>query len=420
MNKRFDVIVWGATGFTGRLVAEYLTRHYGVDGQTVRWTIAGRDPKKLDSVRLALAHINSAAVNLPLLVADSHDRASLDTLVRQTKVVCSTVGPYALYGTPLVAACAENGVDYCDLTGEVAWIRETVADYHERAAQTGARIVHCCGFDSIPSDLGVLMMQEYAKGKHGRSLPEIKFFVTGMRGGFSGGTAASMLNMLETAAKDRTLRRHLADPFALVPDGAPSDARNADQTGARWDADLGRWTAPFIMAVINTRIVHRSNYLLGYRYGRTFQYSEAMQFARGFVGGRLAANGFSFGLGALMGMGRFGPARALLQKTALPNPGEGPSQETRDNGYFRIKLIGKLPAYDGQPVMLLKGEVAGSSDPGYGETAKMVAESALCLALDDKIARRGGVLTPAASMGMRLVERLRAAGMTWDVGSGAS
>ncbi|MCA9960712.1 MAG: saccharopine dehydrogenase NADP-binding domain-containing protein [Anaerolineales bacterium] len=415
MAEKFDIVIWGATGFTGRLVAEYLTRQYGVDGQTVRWTIAGRNPKKLDSIRLALAHINPAAANLPLLVADSQDRASLDNLVQQTKVVCSTVGPYALYGTPLVAACAEQGVDYCDLTGEVPWIRQNIDSFHEQAVQTGARIVHCCGFDSIPSDLGTLMMQEYARDKYGRFCPEIKFVLAGMRGGFSGGTAASLLNMIEGAGNERAMRRILADPFALVPDGNPTNTRVTDQMNARWDADLERWTAPFIMASINTRIVRRSNYLLGYRYGRSFQYSEATQFPRGFVGGRLAATGFSLGLGTFMGLAGFGPTRKLLEKSVLPAPGEGPDQETRDNGYFRIKLLGKLPAHDGQPAISFKGEVAGNKDPGYGETAKMVAESALCLALDDKIPQRGGILTPAASMGMHLIERLRAAGMTFAV-----
>lgn len=409
MTKKYDLVLWGATGFTGQIVAAYLAQHYGTE---LRWAIAGRNAHKLDGVRRTLGNIHPDFASLPLLVSDSQDRTALDAIVQQTRLVISAVGPYALYGTPLVAACAAHGVDYCDITGEVPWIRQNIVDYQAQARETGARIVHCCGFDSIPSDLGVLLLQDEALARYGRSCHTIQLYLMGSRGGFGGGTVATLLNLLAEARKDRELRRILANPYALVPQHP--GPRQEDQTGARWDAALQSWTAPFIMAPINTRIVHRSNYLLGYRYGEQFRYGESMRMGKGFVNGRLSAHAFSQGYRLFTVLAAIGPARRLLEKTILPAPGEGPSPETRNNGYFKMLLLGKTSDRQGQPVSL-RAEVRGAGDPGFNETAKMVAESALCLLQDREIPQRGGILTPAGAMGQRLIGRLRAAGMTFSV-----
>lgn len=409
MTKKYDLVLWGATGFTGQIVAAYLARHYGTE---LRWAIAGRNAHKLDGVRRTLGNIHPEFASLPLLVGDSQDRASLDEIVRQTRVIISAVGPYALYGTPLVAACAAHGVDYCDITGEVPWIRQNIVDFQAQARETGARIVHCCGFDSIPSDLGVLLLQDAARERYGRSCQAIQYYLLGLRGGFSGGTVASLLNLLEKARSDRDLRRVLADPYTLVP--RHPGPRQEDQTSARWDADIQSWTAPFIMATINTRIVHRSNYLLGYRYGEQFRYGECMRMGAGLVNGRLSAHAFSTGFKLFTRLATVGVARRILEKTVLPAPGEGPSEETRNNGYFKVLLLGKTSNRQGQPTTL-RAEIGGQGDPGYNETAKMLAESAVCLALDKEIPQQGGILTPAAAMGQRLIGRLRAAGMTFSV-----
>ncbi len=409
MTKKYDLILWGATGFTGQIVATYLARHYGAE---LSWAIAGRNAQKLDGVRRNLGSIHPNLANMPLLVADSQDRAALDGMVQQTRLIISAVGPYALYGTPLVESCVQHGVDYCDITGEVPWIRQNIVSFQARARETGARIVHCCGFDSIPSDLGVLLLQDEALARYGRSCHSIQFTLIGSSGGFGGGTVATLLNLLAEARKDRDLRRILANPYALVPNHP--GPRQEDQTGARWDADLQSWTAPFIMAPINTRIVHRSNYLLGYRYGEQFRYGESMRMGKGFINGRLSTHAFSHGYKLFTALAALGPTRRLLEKTILPAPGEGPSAEKRDNGYFKVVLLGKTSDRQGQPVTL-RAEVCGVGDPGFNETAKMLAESAICLLQDEEIPQRGGILTPAGAMGQRLVNRLRAADMTVSV-----
>lgn len=414
MSNKFDVVLWGATGFTGQLVAEYLAENAG---PTVRWAIAGRNRDKLAALRRRLTAVNPTLSDLPILLGDSLDRESLDKIVAQARVVCSTVGPYTTYGTPLVAACVEQGVAYCDLTGETNWVRANIDAFHAQAQQTGARIVHFCGFDSIPSDLGTLMVQDYAQRKYGRSCQSVKHIFIAYKGGASGGTIASMMTLLEEAAKDKSIRRLLANPYALVPDREP-DWTQADQMTARYDPDIRRWTGPFIMAMVNSRVVRRSNALLGYPYGRDFRFTEVSRFGRG-VNGRIEATAFALGFQAGMAAMAVGPIRKLLQTTVLPDPGEGPSREARESGYFRTILLGKIPDANSDAETWIKGTVIGRRDPGYGETAKMLGESALCLALDD-VAQQGGILTPAAAMGMTLVERLRAAGMTFGVGPWAS
>jgi short subunit dehydrogenase-like uncharacterized protein len=421
--RQYDVVLWGATGYTGRLVAEFLLSRYGADGD-LRWALGGRDGNKLSSVREQLAGEYPAARRLPIVLGDARDRASLDVLARSAKVVCTTVGPYALHGRDLVAACVDAGTDYCDLTGETPFVREMIDLHHERARDvSGARIVHCCGFDSVPSDLGTLLVQEHARAHHGAPCQEVKGFVVDATGGVSGGTAASALSIVEQAVRDPRTRRLLSDPYALAPreshagngrgPRAERDAR--DQWGLRWDDDLGGWTAPFPMAGVNTRVVRRTNALLDYAWGTDFLYREASGFSKG-AKGWLTAAGATAGLGLFVGAMVVPPLRWAIGKTVLPSPGEGPSAASRARGHFAVRFVGVGRATHGTTPPRVFATVRGTSDPGYGETAKMLAESAACLALDEGITgRRGGVLTPASAMGMRLVERLRQAGMSFDV-----
>ena len=409
--KQFDILLWGASGFTGRLVAEYLARNAGPD---LRWAIGGRNWEKLAEVRQMVTAVNPTLADLPILIGDSLDRASLDPLVAQARVVCTTVGPYTQYGTPLLAACAEQGVDYCDITGETGWIRANIDAYHAQAEQSGARIVHCCGFDSIPSDLGVLMLQEKAEREYGRFCHAITHYVISFKGGLSGGTIASMLLTVDQMRRDKTARRLLADPYNLVPDHE-HDWSETDQQTAVYDEDIRRWTGPFLMAAINSRIVRRSHALQGWRYGQQFRYHETSRYADG-LRGRLQANGMLLGMGLFVGLASLSPTRRLLETAVLPDPGEGPSAEARASGYFLTTMLGKVSNDPAPGETWLKATIRGINDPGYGETAKMLGESALCLA-QDELPARGGILTPAVAMGMPLVERLRTAGMTFAVGS---
>lgn len=412
-GRDFEIVLWGATGFTGRLVAEYLA---GGDGAgDIPWAIAGRNRQKLEALRDDLQRDYPELGDLPILEGDALDRESLDRIAARTRVVCTTVGPYAKYGSDLVAACVEHGTDYCDLTGEVHWAREMIDRHHERAVETGARIVHFCGFDSIPSDLGTLMVQEHARQTHGGPCEEVKFFVEAASGGFSGGTIASMIGALEAASGDPEIRRVMGHPYALNPDGEQSGPDGSTQQGVRYDEDLEAWTGPFVMAQINEKVVRRSNALLDYPYGPSFRYGESAKTGAGLKGAAVAG-GLSAGMGAFAGALALKPTRKLLQKVALPAPGEGPSREEIENGYFRIKLIGRGVGEDGA-AFRVAGRVGADRDPGYGATAMMLGETALGLALDEPDPDKtlsGGVLTPSTALGMTLVERLREAGMTWE------
>jgi len=405
--RRFDLVVYGATGFAGRLVAEYLAERYA--GSDVRWAMAGRSRPKLEKIRSEIATRYPAAAEVEVLVADSNDRSSLDALAAAAEVVCTTVGPYAIYGDALVAACVEQGTDYCDLTGEVQWIRRIIDRHEARAESTGARIVPCCGFDSIPSDLGVFALQEAMRERLGAPADEVKLFVAGAKGGFSGGTAASLANAMKEA-RDPAVRRILGHPYALNPEGEREGPDRADQTGAARDPITGRWTGPFVMASVNTRVVRRSNALLGYPYGRDFRYGEVVRFGRG-PKAMASAVAFAAGFGAFVGAVALPPTRALLERFAFPKPGEGPSRESIDRGWFRIVLSGRR---DGREIAT--AEVVGKRDPGYGATACMLAESGLCLALQGKeLSSPGGILTPAAAMGNALVARLNRRDVTFSV-----
>lgn len=401
--RALDIVVFGATGFVGKLVAAYLAAHAPAD---TRIGLAGRSAQRLQAARLALGE---AAHDWPLLVADTSDPAALDALATATRVVATTVGPYARYGLPLVEACVRHGTDYADLTGEVLFVRDCIDRYQQLAVASGARIVHACGFDSIPSDLGVMLVHERAVADGAGPLAATTL-VARMKGGVSGGTLDSLRAQAEAVSADGSRRAILVDPYALSPDrGAEPDlGPQGDGLFPSYDRRVG-WTAPFVMAPYNTRIVRRSNALLGWAYGREFRYREVMGFGKGPLAPGLAA-GTSTGL-ALAGVGMgFGPTRALLDRV-LPAPGEGPSEQVQRTGRFRMELTA------GTSTGARYGAVvAAQGDPGYAATSVMLGESALCLALErDRLPVRAGMLTPATAMGVVLVTRLRAAGFTLTV-----
>ena len=409
-DRTYDIVIMGASGFTGRLVAEYLLGH---GPQGLRWAMAGRNATKLEEVRTELATRFPAAADIPILTADSLDPAAMNNLAQQTTVVATTVGPYAKYGEPLVAACAANGTHYADLAGEVQFIRQMIDDHGDAAKASGARIVHCCGFDSIPSDLGVYMLGE-AMRERGATLKEVKMFAGESSGKFSGGTVASLLNVLDAVQKDKSLRRVVGHPYSLNPPDERDGPDERDQTGVVFDKELGMWTAPFVMAGINTKIVRRTQSLRGHPYGRDFKYSEVMSTGKGSAG-LMRATAITGGLGGFLAAASVGPVRQWMSDRMLPKPGEGPNRKEREEGFFVIRMLASGVTPSGETVKL-RGRIEGKADPGYGETSKMMSEAALCLALDENVRTGpGGNLTPAAAMGGPLIDRLRTAGMVFDV-----
>lgn len=406
-TARHDLVVFGATSFVGQILAHYLADQFGTDG-ALKWAAAGRSKQKLEALR---ASLGPKASGLQLIEADAGDAASLAALCARTRVVISTVGPYALFGEPMVKACVESGTDYCDLTGEVQWIRRMIGRYEDAAKASGARIVHCCGFDSIPSDMGVYFLQREALRRFGKPCTRVKMRVRAMRGGFSGGTAASLVNVIKEAAGDAALRRELANPYSLCPPGYRPQARQPNVKSPEHDPDFDAWIAPFVMSAINTRIVQRSNALLEQAWGKDFVYDEAVLVGRG-TKGRLSAAGMTAGLAAFMIAGALPPARWALKRFVLPAPGEGPSPEAQRKGFFDIRFHGTTA--DGN---ILRAKVTGDRDPGYGSTGKMLGQAGACLAQDvGKGDRPGGFWTPATIFGERLVERLQAdAGLTFEI-----
>lgn len=403
-SSPFDLVVFGATSFVGQLITRYLFDQYGVGG-TVNWAIAGRSESKLSTVRAALG---DTARNLPIIVADTQSDEALKNLCTQTKVVLSTVGPYALYGEPLVKACAETGTDYCDLAGEVIWINQMIDRYEALAWQTGARIVPCCGYDSIPSDLGVYFLQQRANERFGQYCATVHMRVKAASGGVSGGTMASMLNLAKETAADARLRKILADPYALCP---PTDSVRPKQKpvlSVTYDDVAKAWVAPFIMATINERVVQRSNAFL--HYSPNFRYNEAIRTGKGPLG-FLGSAGVTLAMGGLLAAVAVAPLRGIVSKF-LPKPGEGPSPEAQHRGYFLHEVYGQTEA--GQTLTV---RVSGDRDPGYGSTAKMIAQAGLCLAQDyTKTDKPGGFYTPATLFGEQLIERLqRFSGLTFAV-----
>lgn len=404
-DSKRDIIVWGATGFTGALVAEYLLASYGV-GESLDWAIAGRSREKLEALR---DRLGPNASELPILVADSMDPASMQSLAEQTRVMLTTVGPYAKYGTALLEACVEAGTDYCDLCAEVQWMRRMMDKHQARAEETGARLMHCCGYDSIPSDIGTWFLQNAAQGRYGETCSSVTMVVKAARGGASGGTAASMVNIIKETRSDREAARFVAMPYSLNPPDRREGPRVKDQTGPEYNELLRSWTAPFVMAISNTRIVRRSNALADFPYGKDFVYQETIATGRG-IGGWLKAFMISAGIGSVLVGAAFSPTRALLTRFVLPKPGEGPDAEARANGFFKHEFTG-VASNDRR----IRVRVTGDRDPGYGSTSKMLAETAICFAKDD-LATGGGFWTTATSMAAPLHERLvRNAGLTFDV-----
>ncbi len=403
-ERELDIVLYGATGFVGALTAEYLAEHAPPDA---RIGLGGRSQEKLERLR---QRIGGRAADWPLLVADSSDAAAVRDIAQRARTVATTVGPYAKYGMPLLGACAEAGTHYADLSGEVLFMRQAIDRFHAVAAGSGARIVHACGFDSIPSDLGVQTLHETVRADTDGELGETTTLVVGLRGGISGGTVDSMRGMLDEARRSREARRLLMDPYSLSPDRAaePDHGSERDVSGVSRDSEKGLWLAPFIMASLNTRVVRRSNALQGWAYGKAFKYSEVMSTGRDLLAPAKAA-AVTGGLGALVAGLSFPPTRAVLDRV-LPSPGEGPSEEARRKGFFKFEIRTRTPS--GARYV---ATAAGQGDPGYQATAVMFGESALCLALDGaKLPEAAGVLTPATAMGPVLADRLRAAGFTFE------
>jgi short subunit dehydrogenase-like uncharacterized protein len=396
-NRTHDVVLHGATGFVGRLTARHLAAHAG----TARVALSGRSAAKLEALR------DELGVDWPLVVADAADPGSLAELAASTTAVATTVGPYAKYGLPLVQACAEAGTSYADLTGEVLFVRDSARVAHERAQQTGARIVHAAGFDSIPSDLGVLLLHEQVQADGEGDLGETVLLLASMRGGVSGGTIDSLRTQVDVLKADPGERKVVADAYALSPDRSGEPDLDSDSFLPTRDPLLGQWVAPFVMAPYNTRIVRRSNALQGHAYGKAFRYREVMGVGRTPVAPVLAG-AVALGLGALAGGMALPPTRALLDRV-LPKPGSGPSEKLQRTGHFRAEIHTRTST--GARYV---ATVAAQGDPGYAATAVMLGESALCLGLDP-LTSAGGVLTPAVAMGDHLVERLRARGFELSV-----
>ncbi len=384
--REFEVIVYGATGYTGRLVAAHLLKTYAATGD-LAWAMAGRSQAKLEEVRALIG----APASLPLVVADANDPASLDAMARRTKVIITTVGPYQLYGDALVAACAAAGTDYVDLTGESNWIAAKIAQHEAAAKASGARIVFSCGFDSIPFDLGVLFVEKRAMEAFGAPAPRVRGRIRGIRGGLSGGTMASGMATMAAVQRDPSIGALLANPFALTP-GFQGPAQPEDKTYEC--AVTGSWVAPFMMSAINTKAVHRSNFLMAHPWGRDLQYDEMMMIDGPPKDGAASDPGFDMG--------------------APVAPGDGPSQAEREAGFYDILFIAQAP--DGRTV---RAAVKGDMDPGYGSTSKILGESAVCLARDvSRSVTPGGCWTSASAMGEALIKRLEAnAGVTFTVES---
>jgi len=391
MTRELDLVLFGATGFTGRLVAEYLAR--AAQREPLRWAIAGRSHDKLAAL----------GVGVPIIVGDALDTAAMRALAQRTTAVCTTVGPFARYGSELVAACAAAGTHYCDLTGEVPWMRRMIDAHHARARATGARIVHTCGFDSIPSDLGCWAAQQAFAARFGGPARTVTAVFGEQSGGLSGGTVASAFDLAREAQGDPAVRALLANPYALDPAPAASRPPAPDETSIGWQPALGMFTVPFLMAQVNTRVVRRGHALAGLPWGNDFAYREVMSTPGSLRGAALAA-GITGGLAVLGAAIRQPWLRARLAQRA-PQPGEGPSAEARARGHWIVRLVAEGAA--GERLVYAASDRA---DPGYGSTSKMLGEAALCLARDP-LSSPGGVLTPSVAMAQPLLDRLRRAGL---------
>ena len=386
-DRELGIVIYGATGYTGKLVADYMNRKYGVNGD-VSWAIAGRSVEKLEAIRDDLG----ISDDLPLVLADASDPSSLHNMAARASVVLTTVGPYQLYGSELVSACAQAGTDYVDLCGEPNWMKEMITAHSDVAKSSGARIVFSCGFDSIPFDLGVYFVQQAAREQTGTVAPRVRGRVRGMKGTWSGGTLASFKTTMAAAAKDPDLVATLISPFALTPGFNGAD--QPDGTQPMYDDVVNSWVAPFMMATINTKNIHRSNLLLDHPYGVDFVYDEMFMTGPGEQGEAIAK----------------AIAEDKSMSTDQTKPGEGPTREERESGFYDLLFVAEVA--DGKT---LSAVVKGDMDPGYGSTSKMIVESAVCL-LQNPDASSGGILTPASAMGSLLIERLQDnAGLTFEL-----
>ena len=396
--KKFNIVIHGASSFTGQIILEYFLDNYPPN-ERLKWAISGRNYEKLNALLKKMISERSLDIKIPIIIADSYDRASIDDLTMSTDVILSTVGPYAKYGSELVLACAKNGTDYCDLAGESQWIQKMINKNQQIAEQTGARIIHACGFDSIPFDIGVFALQKYAIEKLGAPLKKVTTLVRAMRGGASGGTIASILNIIDETKNNRDLAKSVSDPYALNPPGKKTGPDKRDEKTYKYHSKLKTWVAPFIMAGINTRIVRRSNALLGYMYGDNFSYTEFTDCGKN-TKGRLKAILINASLGLFFLFSTFSTTKKHIVQRFLPKPGEGPDKKNRIDGFFKLKVYGEAQSSD-----KLSMTITGDQDPGYGSTSKMISETALCLAVDE-ITISGGFWTPASALGEKLLKRL--------------
>ncbi|MFT4634537.1 MAG: short subunit dehydrogenase-like uncharacterized protein [Arenicella sp.] len=393
-KKQYDLVIMGATGFTGKWVAKHLFDHYS--NGDLNWAIAGRNSDKMNDVR---DFIGDSSASIDGVLADSSDEASLLELVQSTKVIISTVGPYALHGSLLVRLCAEAGTHYVDLCGETPWMREMIDAHQVAAEKSGAKIVHSCGFDSVPSDMGVFFTQQQAQKTFSKPLRSVCYQLIKAKGGISGGTIASMMNIVKLAVKDKSIRKLLANPYALNPDPSFKGPDKGDQMSAKFSKVLDKWTAPFVMAGVNTRIVRRSNALLDFSYGEDFRYSEVMVTSKG-AGGYLSAKAISGGVKTIVVTSVTEVGRKFLG-IFLPAQGEGPKVDPENPGFYHIQFNGETESGESLVTKLL-----GDGDPGYGSTSKMLAESGVCLALDS-LTTGGGFWTPASALGDAYLKRLQ-------------
>ena len=404
-NREFELVVFGATSFVGKLVCAYLAKEYTEPNLT--WAMAARSESKLLELKQALGEVASP---IPLIVADSMDENSLLAMSERTAALISTVGPYSLYGDLLLKACISSGTDYCDLTGEPQWIKRML-DLHEAAAQaSGARIVNCCGFDSIPSDLGVKFLQEQAQQRFGRYCDRVKMRVLAMKGGASGGTIASGINMYKEAAGDTALQAELKDLYSLCDEDYDHRLSQHD-VSVEYDEDFNAWAGPFVMAAINTRVVLRSNAIAAHPYSKEFYYDEGMLTGAGRKGEKRARR-LSLATRIMARALTLGLIRWLAARLFLPKPGEGPSPQQRENGHYDLRFVGRTERGE-----VIRVRVTGDRDPGYGSTAKMLAQAAISLRRDvDKDSLAGGFWTPATVFNDRLIQRLQFhAGMKFEL-----
>ncbi|ELY87848.1 saccharopine dehydrogenase [Natrialba hulunbeirensis JCM 10989] len=411
-DRTYDLVVWGATGVAGRLVAEYLTEQYRSDDLSL--ALGGRDETRLRELETALVEQRAGWEELPIVIGDATEPESLRTIAEDTRVVCTTVGPYTKYGTPLVEACISAGTDYCDLTGEVNWIREMIDRYHDDAVDAGARIVHSCGFDSIPADLATLLVQSFAIDEFGTPCDLVRIYLEDGRGGVSGGTMSSIVEVFQATSTDPIARKTLQNPYSLAPPGERDGVDPGVQTLPSKDPLRGEWTAPSPMAVMNERVIRRSNALLEYPWGREFECTEVVPVGSGPVG-LVGASAVTVGLGVATAALTFGPTREALRRFVFPDPGEGPTKAEIEDGYFTIRVLGRGTATDGP--FVVESRISADQDPGYGATAKMLGEAAMCLVSDEiDSPLEGGILTPAAAIGDPLADGLRRAGLGVEVG----